>query len=391
LSLRVAVVHSFYSSGQPSGENVQVEAEVDLLVTEGVDARLFAIRTDDAQRERLHALRAAARVATGVGQSPLAAIADFGADVVHVHNLFPNFGRAWVRQLHVPLVATLHNFRFTCANGLLFRDGRVCTDCVAQRPWPGLRHRCYRGSAVATLPLTIANWRGPAVDPVLSSAARILCPSSRQRLVLEAAGLGDRVVEWPHFLPDHLDPGGLDSAGRDGVVCAARLTPEKGVVELVRGWSGDVVLRVAGDGPLRAETERAARGRNVELVGALARPELLALMAASAALAVPGTVPETGPLTYVEALACGLPVIARRGSDMGERVIADATGCVVAAPAEMPAAAELLADDDAVRARCRRVFAERYSAETYARRALDLYRSLTEPGHRRDRATRATL
>ena len=45
---------------------------------------------------------------------------------------------------------TLHNYRLVCVNALLFRDGRPCRDCVGRSPVPGIRHRCYRQSAVSS-------------------------------------------------------------------------------------------------------------------------------------------------------------------------------------------------------------------------------------------------
>ena len=235
MALRVAVVHSFYSSEQPSGENAEVEAEIAALTAAGVEVKLFASRTDEAEDQPFYRLRAATRVATGRGSSPLGAIEAWQPDVVHVHNLFPNIGRTWTRRLSAPLVVTLHNFRFACANGVLVRDGRQCTDCPDGQPFAALRHRCYRASLPATIPLAIAQARGARADPVLAGASRILCLPARQRRLLVNAGVkDDRLVDWTNFLPDRFDPAQDRRLSRDapsGAVCVGRLTPEKGVVE----------------------------------------------------------------------------------------------------------------------------------------------------------------
>src|SRR5262249_45510078 len=139
-AIRIAIVHSFYSSRQPSGENGVVESEVAALRAAGHDVRLFAARTDDLERDRLYPGKAAARGASGRGASPLTAVERFGPDVVHVHNLFPNIARRWVAGLRRPLVTTLHNFRPLCVNGLLYRDGHVCTLCPDGQRWSGLRY-----------------------------------------------------------------------------------------------------------------------------------------------------------------------------------------------------------------------------------------------------------
>jgi len=51
---------------------------------------------------------------------PLKTIRRFRPDIVHIHNLFPNFGRRCVEDINVPVVHTVHNYRPLCANGLLF-------------------------------------------------------------------------------------------------------------------------------------------------------------------------------------------------------------------------------------------------------------------------------
>jgi glycosyltransferase involved in cell wall biosynthesis len=375
--LRLALVHSFYSSRQPSGENTQVQAEEDALRQAGVDVALIAARSDELEGEPLYRVRSAGRVATGWGASPLAAIEAFDPDVVHVHNLFPNLGRRWVRRIEVPLVVTLHNYRFACVSGSLFRAGRLCTDCPDGTGWAALRHRCYRGSLAATLPVALGQRGGPSADPVLARAARILCLSTRQRRMLEAAGLASqRLVDWASFLPEGLDPG-IAPARRSGCLFVGRLSAEKGVLELVRSWTGHTPLVVAGGGPLVDDVRRAASGRSVTVLGPLDRPAVLAHMARSAVLVIPGMTPEVAaPLCYIEALASGLPVIARRASDLGSTVSTDGVGAVVDDVGQVPDTAARLARDATLSARCRAVYEARYTEQAWRRRALDLYTDL---------------
>jgi hypothetical protein len=93
--LRIAVVHSYYSSRQPSGENVVVDLQIDALHRAGHEVELIARRTGDLEPARTYPVAAALRVASGRGASPRDRIAAFEPDVVHVHNLFPNWGRRW--------------------------------------------------------------------------------------------------------------------------------------------------------------------------------------------------------------------------------------------------------------------------------------------------------
>jgi glycosyltransferase involved in cell wall biosynthesis len=307
--------------------------------------------------------------------------------VVHVHNLFPNIGRRWVRRLERPLVTTLHNYRPLCVNGLLYRDGHVCTLCPDGHRWSGLRYACYRDSRAASLPLTIANLGGPASDPVLSRADRIVVLSTLAAEVYAKAGVpAERMIVWPNFLRADLDPGaGGSTGGTDGFLYVGRLSPEKAIARLVSAWpAGDAapVLRVVGEGPDDAAVRSAASGRAVEVLGRVTRAEVVGLMRRSTGLVFPSAWYEGFPLVYAEAMASGLPVLAWAPNVVSGWVAEDGTGTATSWDVDL---AGVLADASAsfpgLRETCRKVFEERYSEAAYVARAEALYGELSRvPG-----------
>ena len=90
----------------------------------------------------------------------------------------------------------------------------------------------------------------------------------------------------------------------------------------LRAAGVDAVLVIAGDGPLRARLERAARrtALPVRFAGFVTDPKELAILLASADVVVaPGPV-ETFGLAALEALACGTPVVVSASSALPEVV-----------------------------------------------------------------------
>ena len=77
-------------------------------------------------------------------------------DLVHVHNpillITPSVFDASI-QAGVPVVQTLHNFRMICLNGVLYRDGHICEDCIDRGIENALKNHCYRNSRFQTLAL----------------------------------------------------------------------------------------------------------------------------------------------------------------------------------------------------------------------------------------------
>ena len=106
-----------------------------------------------------------------------------------------------------------------------------------------------------------------------------------------------------------------------------RIIPEKGVAELIEAFTAAAVpgaaLVVAGDGPLLA-TLRKDCPPNVHLLGSVAYPKAMQLLAQSQVYCLPTYYAEGFPTTFLEAAACGCPIVTTRtgGSD---ELLADET------------------------------------------------------------------
>lgn len=316
--MRIAVVHSFYRSDSPSGENQVVTQQVELLREAGHDVLLVVRSSDDLGTGLVDRVRLAGNVAFGSGADPSPALAAFAPDVVHVHNLFPNFATRWLSQWRGPLVTTLHNFRSVCANGVLIRSGQVCTQCPDGDRWAGVRHGCYRDSAVATLPISVRNRRGLGADPLLARADRIIVLSPPARDLFVRFGLPqERLDVVPNGVPLPVD--GPVSAGV-GCVAFGRLTAEKNWAQLVSDWPADRDLDVFGDGPLGRQLA-ASSSPAITWRGVIAHADLLRRLPGYRVAIFSGVNPEGAyPLAALESWAAGVALVARHGGIAAEMV-----------------------------------------------------------------------
>ncbi|MGY0017524.1 glycosyltransferase family 4 protein [Streptomyces sp. cg35] len=378
--MKVALVHSFYGAAGPGGENEAVLDQAAALGRAGHEVRLVAARTDHLQNAPWYAARCAVTVATGHGRSPLSALRAFAPDVVHVHNLFPNFGRSWAAEWTGPLVATLHNYRPLCAAAVLYRDGAPCTRCLDGDRWAGVRHGCYRGSRLATLPLAWAQRGGVREDPLLRRADRAVVLSEPSRDTYARAGMpAERLALVPNFVP--LADGSATTA-EDAWVFAGRLTPDEGILDLLRRWPAGRRLDVIGAGPLERAC-RAAAPPSVRFLGAVGRDALRTALPGYRGLVLPGRRPEGVPRVYAEALAAGVPVLAFEGTSLPHVVRAEGTGTVTARDASLPAAlgaAERIFPT--LREHCRAVHDKRYGETAWVERTEQLYTALTRSAER---------
>lgn len=370
-SLRISVVHSFYSSRQPSGENVVVDLQVAALRQAGHEVQLIARRTDELATARAFPLKAALTVASGLGPSPLEEIEAFSPDIVHVHNTFPNYGRRWATSLGRPLVATLHNYRPLCPAGILFRDGHSCTLCPDGRTArPSVRYGCYKDSRVATVPVAIGTRFDK--DPLLAAADAVIALNDSMLDAYVACGVHtERLVTIPNFV----SAAPVDTReASDRWLFVGRLSREKGVDRLVREWPVGPRLLVVGSGDLEAELGRIA-GSTVEFAGQLSNDQVRCLLGNARGLVFPSVWPEGLPTIYLEALAAGLPVLASPESVVGGLVRSERTGLVMgeSLAESLAQATELF---PRLREHCRDVYQARYTQAAWVDAVTELYRGL---------------
>lgn len=273
--------------------------------------------------------RAAAQGLLRGGTDPeevAAAVRRTGARVVHAHNLLPTFGwraLAAAREAGARTVLHLHNYRLVCAIGVCFVGGQECVRCHGRNTLPGIRKNCRGGRAEAlAYGAGLALWQTRMVE----HADVIVVPSAfaLQRLRDLGAPLGETPV---HVIGHPVPLAAERSHAGEGTyaLVASRLAPEKGVgVAIEACHRAGIPLVVAGDGPDRAELERAASGADVRFVGAVAPEEVARLRAGAALALVPSRSAETFGLAAAEAMAAGVPVVASAVGALPELVDAAA-------------------------------------------------------------------
>ncbi|WP_354637398.1 glycosyltransferase [Kitasatospora camelliae] len=392
--MHVLVVHNRYASAQPSGENKVVDQEVGLLREAGHRVELFERRSDDI----------AARSLPGKVVVPLlvpwnpAVRSELAArlraerpDVVHVHNVFPLLSPAVLAacaDAGVPAVATLHNYTQVCPPGTLQRDGRPCTACTGGSPLPAVRHGCYRGSRLATVPLAVSlsvnrrRW--------WSGVERFFCISAAQRDVLVRSGMPpERLAVKHNFVPD---PGERRTGDGEHVLYLGRLAEAKGVRLLMAAWDElaagggvGVPLVVAGAGPLEREVTAWAAGRDdVRCVGLYDTARCRQALSRSVAVVAPSTWLEAFGLVVVEAMAAGVPAVAAGHGAFVELVEDGVTG-LLHRPGEAASLASCLRRVTADQGRnremgraARRRYEQGFSPAVGLERLLEGYRSAIE-------------
>ena len=305
--MRILVVHSFYRAALPSGENDVVAGQVALLQESGHDVLLWSRSTPN-EISTTQKVATGFRVATGSGADPTSAINDFQPDMVHVHNLFPNISTSWMKSCGVPTAMTLHNYRTVCANGVLSRKSSPCTKCLSGSRLAAVRYGCYGESSLATLP--VLSYQQHLRRVIESHIDLLVFPSQLSADVLSPRLPHQSSVVLPNYVPNiEMCDSQLVDPEQEYFLVLGRLTPEKGVAQLLRMWPQDRRLIVAGEGPQRSELETIAAGKDVVFPGFVTPDIRDPLIQHARALILPSVTLEADPVTVAQALSAGTPCV----------------------------------------------------------------------------------
>jgi len=388
--MKVLLVHNRYQ--QRGGEDAVVDAEACLLARRGVQVQRF-----DADNDAIHGALASIRTAANqfrgsrdMRQRMASALNQFRPDVVHVHNWFPTISASIFRQCKtagIPVVHTIHNYRLLCVGATLYRDGKVCEDCIGSTfRTPGIVHKCYRRSAMGSAAATagmLAHW---AMGTWRRSVDRFIALTEFSRQKLIEGGLPEeKIALKPNFVEPDPEPGPGDGGY---FLYAGRLTGEKGVRVLLDGWRnspGLPPLWIVGDGPLREEVQHASvTTSNVQWLGMKTSEEVVSLMKHAKATLCPSLWYEGMPRVVIESLAVGTPVIASNIGGYPEMIVDGESGALFASGAAGALLSRLReleqrAAWQTMRSQARLRFLSEYTGEKNFSVLLDIYRTAMYP------------
>ena len=240
-------------------------------------------------------------------------VAQFGPDVVHVHNVMNPVALEWAARLRSGLL-TVQDHRYFCpTRGKWTAAGEVCRRAMSREACA----TCFENQSYFDEVLGLTERRLAAVRRLQVSVL-----SRYMREELAAVGVPAASV---HVVPPFVQD--LDRQARaDGPPCVlfvGRLSEAKGVREALKAWRRSGVglpLVVAGTGPLRAELEAEAakaKGPPLEVLGWVGRERLSALYRRAAAvhpsLALAGAVRDRGARGAPLRRASGGVGVRRRG------------------------------------------------------------------------------
>jgi len=330
--MKILILHNRYKF--EGGEEAVVLAEVDLLKKHGHKITLFELSNKNISKgSLLKKILLPFSIIWSIDsyRQICELIEKEKPDIAHIHNTFflmsPSIYYA-CKVKKIPVVQTLHNYRFLCPLGILYRDGKVCRECLDKGLFMSLRYKCGKKSVmwtIAMLAILEIHKRIKTFRKLINTYIA-LSNFSKQQFV-DAGFDKNRIKVKPNFI--NFDPG-ISSEKSNFVLYVGRFSPEKGTDILLEAWKKLKLLplKIIGTGIQFKEFKDYADkySLNIEFLGQKPHNEVINYIKKSIAVILPSRCNENFPRVIVEAFACGVPVVASKRGALTELIEDRRTG-----------------------------------------------------------------
>jgi glycosyltransferase involved in cell wall biosynthesis len=257
----------------------------------------------------------------------------FQPDVIHLHNFHRQLSCSVIDAAHrrkIPLVFTAHDCTSFCPQITMSRDGKLCNICAGGNSWNCFTHKCIKGSASMSFGGALEAY----VFYLLGEAKKIdavIVPSEALAKQYEAAGFPK---ERLNVVRNFTDPKNLQPTYSENgyFLYFGRLSEEKGLPTLLGAieMTKDIRLKIAGTGPMQdwviSRISEQSLADRVEYCGFQSGQALRELIGNAYCSILPSECFENCPMSVIESMLLGKPVIASNIGGIPELVQDGVTG-----------------------------------------------------------------
>lgn len=319
---------------------------------------------------------------------------DFAPDVAHLHifqSRLSSFIVKTLNQYQIPTVMTVHEYKMLCPIYThLDPDGNICAQCRPGDYRPCISKKCVEGSLIkSTLMATEAyvRYHRTAYMQYITKFAmpsRFILRQHRQQF----PAYEDKMLHCPNFIDTKEVK--TDYVQGEYLLYFGRLSYVKGMKTLLQATANakHIPIKIAGTGPILSELQEFKRKHyldHVEFVGFQKGKDLFKLISHSRATIIPSEWYENAPLSIIESLALGRPVIGANIGGIPEMVIDYKTGLRFESgnTEQLQAAIQQLWELSSeqhfqLSQSCRAFAVATYGRDQHYRQLLDIYQAITQ-------------
>ncbi|TET09972.1 MAG: glycosyltransferase family 1 protein [Candidatus Atribacteria bacterium] len=317
--MKILICHNYYIDR--GGEDVVFEYEADTLQSKGYDVVLYCkhnksinsfIKKIGVFLNFFFSFNTFREVKKIIKEEKL--------DIAHIHNIFPLISPSIyfvLKKYKIPVIQTIHNFRFFCSNGLCLKGGKICTKCEINR-FSNIFNVCSDKKLydffLSVVIYFIRKFRiydifiDYFIVPSIFVRNKIIeCGLSGNKIFIKRHSLNSKkiFIKENHYKINDDDKYFL---------FIGRLSEEKGIDNLIKIFKEirKIKLKILGDGPLISDIRKLIERNklnNIKMLGYVEGNFKNKLISNSLAVIIPSICFENCPLVLIESLMMGTPVV----------------------------------------------------------------------------------
>ena len=303
--MKILQIHNKYQFA--GGEDVAVSTEKKMLVSQG--HQVYSIESSNSKLMNIYSDR------INVYKEINTLIDNEKIDVAHIHNVYHVLGNHVYELLakkNIPIVQTLHNFRFLCPAGLfLDRKSEKCEHCKCGDFHHSVLKKCYRDSYLQSLAMMKLSSRGR--ESTLKNVDRFIALNQFYKTKYIEGGFNeDKISIKPYVMFNENTK--FEQTTGEYALYLGRISKEKGVEILLSAFAElgkNLVIAGIGEKNYYHDlVERFSQFKNIEFKGFVKGDDKIKILSNAQFIVVPSIWFENSPLTIYESYSLMKPVIA---------------------------------------------------------------------------------
>jgi glycosyltransferase involved in cell wall biosynthesis len=317
------LAHNFYKNY--GGEDQVVENQLKLLSKKGICVKTYFENNKDINKNK------------GIGKIKLIQnsyscnmtwektqkiLGASKIDIAHIHNVYPIISPGIYNVLgkhNIPIIQTLHNYRFICPNGLMYTYNHICERCLIKNNYyECFYNKCYRKSYLQSF------WYADIISRAYKKGyfnyidRFIALTPFMKEMMIKKGFPASKISIIPNYVENQFDK--LSYTKQNYFIYLGRLSEEKGIFTLLKAMenlNNRINLKIIGDGPLKEAIINFIREhkiQNIELLGFISGKEKKEFLKNAKAVIIPSECYENFPTVLLESFSLGtLGIVSKIG------------------------------------------------------------------------------
>jgi len=243
-------------------------------------------------------------------------IDEFHPDIVHLSNIHSQLSPVIAEITHkkgIKIVWTLHDYKMLCPRYDCMRNGKPCNLCYFDKR-PVIRYNCMKNNRWASILAysEAIKWNREKLEKYTDT---FICPSKFMKSQMLSGGFSEeKLIVLPNFV--FIQENELINCKKENYYCyIGRISEEKGIETLLQAAQQlPHSLKIAGKGPLFENMQSRYANDKIKFLGYLNQEEVKSLIKKARFSVIPSECYENNPLSGIESLCLGTPVL---GANIG--------------------------------------------------------------------------